>query len=167
MANILATLKYAMSVAEISTTPTANDHRLCTVKNAIGLGCVVKGELIENRIVPQSELYKNDKGDDTKYDGWVNFRYAVSNKTYTPGIVLCKTRTFSATNCYGKAIGAYDTLTGTTYVACQIGANNGMVVYIFVSPNTKDFTATNFSLAETYTVTKLNISHTVILGGKG
>lgn len=161
MANILATLKYAMSVAEINTTPTANDHRLCTVKGAISLGCGVKGELIENRIVSQSELYKND----TKPDGFVNFGYMVSNNAYTPGIVLCKTATFSATNCYGKSIGCYNVSTGACYVECQIDVNIGMVVYIFVSSNTNDYTAANFSFAEAYTVTKVNISHAVILGG--
>lgn len=82
-------------------------------------------------------------------------------------IVLCRTKTFSATNCYGKAIGDYNISTGISYVACQIGVNMGMVVYIFVSPNTNDYTAANFSFAEAYTVTKLNISHTVSLGGKG
>ena len=168
MAERLATQKYAMSVSEQGN-PTAWDKQLCTVKKAVSLGCGVIGEkLIDNRIVPESALYKNDKGDDTKYDGSVNFAYySVSNKTYTPGIVLCRTKTFSATNCYGKAIGDYNISTGTSYVACQIGVNMGMVVYIFVSPNTNDYTAANFSFAEAYTVTKLNISHTVSLGGKG
>lgn len=167
MAERLATQKYAMSVSEQGN-PTAWDKQLCTVKKAVSLGCGVIGKkLIDNRIVPESALYKNDKGDDTKYDGSVKFAYSVSNKVYTPGIVLCRTKTFSATNCYGKAIGDYNISTGISYVACQIGVNMGMVVYIFVSPNTNDYTAANFSFAEAYTVTKLNISHTVSLGGKG
>lgn len=118
MSERLATQKYAMSVSE-QDNPTAWDKQLCTVKKAVSLGCGVIGEkLIENRIVPESALYKNDKGDDTKYDGNVNFGYSVSNISYTPGIVLCKTKTFSAANCYGKAIGGYNISTGTTYVSC-------------------------------------------------
>lgn len=120
MAERLATQKYAMSVSN-QDNPTTWDKRLCTVKKAVSLGCGVIGEkLINNRIVPESALYKNDQGGDTKYDGNVNFAYSVSNKTYTPGIVLCKTTTFSATDCYGKSIGNYNISTGTCYVVYMI-----------------------------------------------
>lgn len=141
------------------------DTQLCTIKRAQEYGCIVDDSvgLIETRIVKLSHLSKED----VKYEGIVHIVYRVSNSSYTPGMVVCKTNMFSPINCYAKAIGGYSLSNQTCAVECIIGVNKGMTVYIFVSDNTTDYSASNFHFATELTFINLDIQWYDISGNTG